>query len=99
MIQERFQATIQMFRLALIALKAISKPTPFTWTPSKPVVWAAIWLCAAGSPPGALQPATSIVRQIHLAGYTPAHFTAVGANAQGRNAAFPSLRPVPADQC
>jgi hypothetical protein len=23
----------------------------------------------------------------------------VGANAQGRNAAFPSLRPVPADQC
>ena len=25
----------------------------------EPVVWAASWLCAAGSPPGALQPATS----------------------------------------
>src|SRR6266404_3725649 len=27
---------MQMFRSALIALKAISKPTPFTWTPPKP---------------------------------------------------------------
>jgi hypothetical protein len=58
MIRERFRAIMQTFRAALIASKAISKPTPFTWTQPEPAVWAAIWLCAGGSPPGARQPAT-----------------------------------------
>ncbi len=42
MIRERSRATMQIFRSALIALRAISKPTPFTWTPPKPAMWAAI---------------------------------------------------------
>jgi hypothetical protein len=36
MILERFRAIMQTFRAALIASKAISKPTPFTWTQPEP---------------------------------------------------------------